>query len=72
MNNNADTHILTIDPLKFLELKKSEILFIMTKEMHYSVEEALLKFDFMIDIISHLKHLRSCKLQTFALPGRNN
>jgi hypothetical protein len=66
MNNYADMSNMTIEPLKFLELNKSEILFILTKEMHYSDEKALLKFDFMKEIISQLKPLRACKLQTFA------
>jgi hypothetical protein len=66
MNNHADMFNMTIDPLKFLELNKSEFLFILTKEMHYSDEKALLKFDFMKDIIIRLKPLRACKRQTIA------
>lgn len=65
MNNYSDVRNLKIDPIKYLDLKKSEILYILTNEMRYSDEKALLKFDFLKEIITRLKPLRCFILQTY-------
>lgn len=53
------------DPVKLLEMKKSEILFRFTTEIGCSNDEATAKFDSIVDIINYLKPLRLCKSQTY-------
>jgi hypothetical protein len=53
------------DPVRFLEIKKSDILFQFNRELGFTGDEAETKFNFIVEIINHLKPLRSCKLQTF-------
>ena len=65
MNNYSDSRNLQIDPVKYLDLKKSEIIYILTNELRYSDAKALLKFDFIREIINRIKPLRCFKLQTY-------
>jgi hypothetical protein len=54
----------TFDPVKFLELKKFDILYQLCN-MEYSEEEAYTRYTFMIEIINNLKPLRACISKTF-------
>ena len=66
MNNYSDTPFTSIDPLRFLELKRAEILFILKEELGYSGEKACAKFDFMVEMIKNLRPIRACKSQTIS------
>jgi len=53
------------DPLKFIDLKKDEIIFRLTDEENYTEEEALASFIFITEIIQNLSELRLCTHKTF-------
>jgi hypothetical protein len=63
-SNLAKEDQLMLDPLKFLELKKDEILFKFMEEMGYSEKNAISKYDFMTEMIVRLKPLRTSESQT--------
>jgi len=66
MNNSVDFNHpqVIIDPLRFLELEKTEILYKLTNELGYSEEESCLEFHAMTQIIVHLKPIRNCQSRT--------
>jgi len=56
----------TISPQQYLEGKKSEILFELTRELGGSEEKAIEVYDFMQNLLKGLKPLRCSKSQTEA------
>jgi len=55
-----------VDPLRFLELKKLDIIFRLTKDNEYSEEEACLLFHSLKEMATRLKKLRAYQSLTFA------
>jgi hypothetical protein len=55
---------INIDPFRFMELDKPDILYKLTIELGYSEEEALREFHSMLAMLTLLKSMRHCQSQT--------
>ena len=53
-----------IDPFRFMEMDKTDILYKLTIELGYCEEEALREYYAMIAMLSRLKSMRICQSQT--------
>ncbi len=63
-HNGSGHATLTIDPFRFMELDKPDILYKLTSELGYSEEGALREFHSMTAMLTRLKSMRHCQPQT--------
>jgi hypothetical protein len=63
-NRDLYENQLNLDPIRFLEFEKKEILYKLTSEFDYSQEEALMLFNSMMEILLQLKPMRDCQSGT--------
>jgi hypothetical protein len=62
--NGSGRTPLEIDPFRFMELDKPDILYKLSVELGYSEEEALREYQSMLAMLTRLKAMHQCQSQT--------